>query len=257
MPFFENIFSTPKERTDFFISVVVIAFFGLGILSFIKPDLTRENFAVAGEKMQKETTAKIIEKEITTSTSLPVKIQQKEKEWVDDLRRKSIENTSLVTAIPQKVTGAADSVASSRISHNLDIAVVEEEKPTKIFSEVKDTIGSSVDLDTTVVFNEQEEDTLSSKVASDSSVIQEQNFANDEKVDGDCAIFIGAFKSKTNANLLLKKLEDSERYHSFSNYEKGYQVVGVRVSCNQEKAQKILEEIKQQYSEDAWFTALE
>lgn len=270
MSILKNYFEHQEDRNDFFIALVVILFFGAGILGYLFKT-SQQEVTLANTDLSGQETIAASDKTESESNLAPIPLHQsikrQQNEWVSQLEEKGVSNTIALASF-------------SEDSASLDLDTVDHVLATEVMEPVlaSDSIDQS-SLDTsnikTMLRDSNEMNTLVDTVtlveAVDSLETSLNTIAPDTEtsekaaieersegglIEGECAIFLGAFKSKTNAERLVAKLNENPSYTVFSNYERGYQVVGVKVSCEKQIAREILQEIRGKYSKDAWFAPI-
>lgn len=253
MPILDHYFEHKKDKNDFLVSVVVILFFGLGIAYFLTSK-QQENLSFNKPFSEKNVLPIQAKSKETQPTLAPIilhqSIQKKQDHWLGKLEMQGIANTSISTS----TTGDSLSAENMKEQDNL----LTSDKPVQ-----SDSINLQVSDQTPL--EEYKDSSLQEIKVSDSlqnsevfdsvntvTLVEEVTLNNSDS----CAIFIGAFKSKTNARELLEQIRQDQQYSTFSNYERGYQVVGIRVSCDQELSRQMLKTIQRKYSRDAWFAPI-
>lgn len=272
MSILKNYFEHPEDRNDFFIALVVILFFGVAIIGYLYNANPKEVEMSNNELPDRgiiATSDKTENESILAPIPLHRSIKRQQKEWLSQLEEKGISNTTALASISEDSISidldtmnsvfATDIVEPVVASDSIDQRSNDTSKIETILrgsNEMK-TLGEKDTMrivETTELIDSLEsplETTFTNTGVNEYSTVAKDG--EDRLGQEDCAIFLGAFKSKANAERLVTKLNKNPDYVVFSNYERGYQVVGVKVSCEKQAANQVLKDIRERYSKDAWF----
>jgi len=254
-----NFPQSPKERTDFWIALIV-CFIALSIVGW---------YAVQSSRPETLTVAKT---EATTSSELESVFNSpiKTPEITSELPAKNVKST-LVKAKPNTISEIyttttlpkeevkvntknvnQNEIGSFETAGTIEKLAAQSEKELKEKEALYESNKNS-EAATEIAKLEKEIKDLETKVSFEEGKLTEKKTQHrNAKTNqfGDCKIIIGAFSIESNQQKLIQKLK-ADGYRTFETPFRGLTRVGIYHACNSEDLNNTLDKIKREFASDA------
>jgi len=249
------IFQDSKERTDFFIALVVVALFGtfMGYQFWDDRSDGVDNLkSLIANNVEEDDTKPFLIANLEAS-NLSNAAQSKRR---DEIKIATMEETSptlvdsvsaVVTEAQQNITSATEQIASEPIIETDTTTILNEEGITVIKDEPDDNTPSSSgnpDIKTsgseTIVPTPPAPSTTTSVV---------KNIVEGK----DCRIIVGSYRLKSSRDSMLEKLAKTN-FQVVTYREKGLNIVAIHHSCDKDELRSTVKTVREKYAKGAFVT---